>query len=151
MNEGYRIQVSLEETMPEDHILIQCRTHTVGSKVMASLRDMTFDSRSIVLKQDETYIIVDKLDIVFAEVYQKELTVYTIDEEIKTSQSLSSFYENLPKESFVQVSKSSILNIHKIKRVEAHFSGNLLSHLSNGMKTSISRRYVAKLKEKLGI
>ncbi|MFC3419338.1 LytR/AlgR family response regulator transcription factor [Salinicoccus hispanicus] len=151
MDEKYRIELSIEETMSEDHILIHCRSDTVGSKVMSSLSNMTKDNKSLVLKQDDSYVIVDKSDIVFAEVYNKELTVYTIDEEIKTSQSLSSFYESLPRESFIQVSKSSILNVHKIKRVEAHFSGNLLSHLSNGMKTSISRRYVSQLKEKLGI
>ncbi|HIW11625.1 MAG TPA: LytTR family transcriptional regulator DNA-binding domain-containing protein [Candidatus Salinicoccus stercoripullorum] len=38
-----------------------------------------------------------------------------------------------------------------IDRGEPSFSGNLIARMKNGKKVSISRRYVSKLKERLGI
>lgn len=151
MREYYRIEISIEEKMPDDHIIIQCQSQPVGARVMSKLDDMTGNEKSLVVKQEDDYVIVKREDIIFAEVYNKELTIYTKDEEFKTTKSLSALQEDLRNESFVQASKSSLLNIHSIKRVEPSFSGNLLAHLSNEMKVSISRRFVVHLKEKLGI
>uniref|UniRef100_UPI00359CA208 LytTR family DNA-binding domain-containing protein n=1 Tax=Nosocomiicoccus ampullae TaxID=489910 RepID=UPI00359CA208 len=52
---------------------------------------------------------------------------------------------------FMQVSKSELLNIQMIKKVEPSFSGNLIAVMSNGQKVNISRRFVSILKERLGI
>ncbi len=51
----------------------------------------------------------------------------------------------------MQVSKSELLNIQMIKKVEPSFSGNLIAVMSNGQKVNISRRFVSILKERLGI
>lgn len=151
MNEGYKIDLSIKEKMLENHIIIQCQSQSVGNKVISKLDDLTNSHTSLVVKQEDDYIIIKKSEIIFAEVYHKELSIYTNHEEIKTSKSLSSLYHSLAEDTFVKISKSSLVNIHSIRRVTPSFSGNLLVHLSNNMKVSISRRYVSHLKEKLGL
>lgn len=151
MRKNYNIELSIEEHLPDDNIIIRCQSPNTGAEIMNQLEPLNKNESSMVIKQDDSYIIVKKTDIIFVEVYQKELTVYTTEDEHTTSGTLASLYEDLPKQTFVQVSKSSLINIHRIKKVEPSFSGNLLAHLSNGMKVSISRRYVTLLKEALGI
>ena len=91
------------------------------------------------------------MDIVSAAIYDKTLTIYTKEDEIKTSKTLSALMKELDSKTFLQVSKSEMLNIHMIKRVEPSFSGNLVARMTYGDKVIISRRYVSKLKERLGI
>lgn len=81
----------------------------------------------------------------------KTLTIYTKSEEIAASKSLSALMKELNSETFLKVSKAEMLNIQMIDRVEPSFSGNLIARMKNGKKVSISRRYVSKLKERLGI
>ena len=52
---------------------------------------------------------------------------------------------------FMRISKSIIVNLQKIKNVEAVFSGMLLLHMKNGSKEYVSRTYLPKMKEFLGL
>lgn len=151
MSEDYRVELTLDEELDENHIVIQCQSQTLGAKIMSHLNSLNGDRRRLVVKQAEEYVMVQKSEIIFAEVYGKELTLYTQKEELKTSKTLSSLMGELSKEKFVQVSKSSVLNMEMIQRVEPSFSGNLVARMANGMKVSISRRYVPQLKNMLGI
>lgn len=52
---------------------------------------------------------------------------------------------------FVRISKSALVNLHHIKSIDLHFSGSLIAKLDNGTDEIISRRYVSKVKEAIGI
>jgi len=53
--------------------------------------------------------------------------------------------------SFIRISNSEIVNIHKILRLDATLSGTIAVYLENDIKTFASRRYVRRIKEQLGI
>lgn len=151
MKNSYRFDVRVDNSMNEDDIIIQCSSRETGTRIITHLEYMDNNHDNLVLKQDEEYIIIQKQNIVFAEVYGKDLAIHTTEEEISTAKTLASLLEALPPETFIQISKSSILNINCIRKVEPSFSGNLTARLSNGMKAGISRRYVKNLKQRLGI
>lgn len=52
---------------------------------------------------------------------------------------------------FVRISNSEIINLKKVKGFDLSFTGTICVTLSNGMVTYVSRRYVAKIKQILGI
>ena len=52
---------------------------------------------------------------------------------------------------YVRISKSIIVNLHKIESVEVVFNGMLLLRMKNGSKEYVSRTYLPKMKEYLGI
>lgn len=52
---------------------------------------------------------------------------------------------------FVRISHSEIVNLRRVKRLDLSLSGTICMELSNGMTAFVSRRYVAKIKEILGI
>lgn len=52
---------------------------------------------------------------------------------------------------FVRISHSEIVNLRRVKRLDLSLSGTICMELSNGTTAFVSRRYVAKIKEILGI
>ena len=59
--------------------------------------------------------------------------------------------QRLANNSFVRISNSEIINIKKVRGFDLSFTGTICVSLSNGTVTYVSRRYVAKIKQLLGI
>ena len=59
--------------------------------------------------------------------------------------------QRLAKCSFVRISNSEIINLKKVKGFDLSFVGTICVSLSNGTATYVSRRYVAKIKQLLGL
>lgn len=57
----------------------------------------------------------------------------------------------LDKSRFVRISNSEIVNIRKVRKFDLSFTGTICVSLSNGAVTYVSRRYVHKIKQVLGI
>lgn len=59
--------------------------------------------------------------------------------------------ERLDSKAFVRISNSEIINLKKVKSFDLSFVGTIGVTLSNGTVTYVSRRYVTKIKQILGI
>ena len=59
--------------------------------------------------------------------------------------------QRLANNSFVRISNSEIINIKKVRGFDLSFTGTICVSLSNGTVTYVSRRYVTKIKQLLGI
>ena len=59
--------------------------------------------------------------------------------------------ERLDKRLFVRISNSEIVNLKKIVRLDFSMSGTIRVELNNKTITYVSRRYVTKIKQSLGI
>lgn len=57
----------------------------------------------------------------------------------------------LASEGFVRISNSELVNLRQIKGFDLSLAGTIRVTLSNGQTTYVSRRYVGKIKERLGI
>lgn len=68
-----------------------------------------------------------------------------------TQEKLYELEERLKKEQFFRISKSEIVNLKKIKRLDMSITGTIKVILSDGTETYTSRRNVTKLKQCLGI
>lgn len=104
----------------------------------------------LAIKTAKGIFFINKSDIIFAEVFEKEVTISTIEKEITTRMTLHKLHQALTP-TFIQISKSAIINVDFIKKVSPSFSGNLMATLINDKKVSISRRYVKNLKKVLDI
>lgn len=146
-----KTELIIDEQLNDDEIKIHTKTATVGARILSFIDHFTTDRENLAIRSDEEFLMVQKSDIICAEVQDKTLTISTKDDDIVTTKTLSALMEELQSETFLKVSKSGMLNIQMIDRVEPSFSGNLIARMKNGNKVSISRRYVSKLKERLGI
>ena len=59
--------------------------------------------------------------------------------------------ERLDGKTFVRISNSEIINLKKVKSFDLSFAGTICVTLTNGTVTYVSRRYVAKIKQILGL
>ena len=66
-------------------------------------------------------------------------------------QRLYELEEKLTKHSFVRISNSEIINLKKVRNFDLSLSGTICVTLSDGTATYVSRRYVSKIKQVLGL
>lgn len=90
-------------------------------------------------------------DIISVEVEGGQLVIETTEGRLLTTDRLYRFKERVANENLFQVSKQSLINIQHLRSLEASFSGNMLAWLTNGIKTSVSRRYLKDLEKRLGL
>ena len=99
-----------------------------GERVMLPLKDIlrfyTENQRVMAQDADGVYIIYEKL--------------YELEERLDSGH-------------FFRISKSEIVNLKKIKRLDMSITGTIKVILSDGTETYTSRRNVTKLKQCLGI
>lgn len=146
-----KTELIIDEKLNDDEIIIHAKTTTAGARVLSFIDHFTTDRENLAIRSDEEFLMIQRSDIICAEVQDKTLTIYTSADEIVTTKTLSALMEEIKSETFLKVSKSGMLNIQMIERVEPSFSGNLTARMKNGVKVNISRRYVPSLKERLGI
>jgi len=75
----------------------------------------------------------------------------SVDGEYVLRPRLYELEERLDKGCFVRISNSEIINLKMVKQFDLSFSGTICVSLLNGVTTYVSRRYVSKIKQVLGI
>lgn len=94
--------------------------------------------------------LLDYNDIYMIRVENKQVVVYTENNNYTSKKPLYQL-DNLLDSSFVRISKTSIINIHKINRVAPSLRGMMFVELKNDLKDTISRKYLPLFKESLDI
>ncbi|MDO5826495.1 MAG: hypothetical protein BZ137_01440 [Methanosphaera sp. rholeuAM130] len=94
--------------------------------------------------------LLDYGDIYMIRVENKQVIVYTQKDDYTTKKPLYQL-EDILDSSFVRISKTTIINIHKINRVAPSFRGMMFVELKNDLKDTISRKYLPTFKESLDI
>jgi DNA-binding LytR/AlgR family response regulator len=86
-------------------------------------------------------------------IYSANQKVYIVadDGEYVSRLRLYEFEERLPRNTFVRVSNSEIINLQKVKDFDLSFSGSICVRFIDNSTTYVSRRYVAKIKTMLGM
>lgn len=89
-------------------------------------------------------------DVFMLRVEDKQVKVYTQDKEFIVKKPLYLLEEGL-NQSFVRISKTTIVNLKKIERVAPSLKGMMFIQLKNGLKDNISRKYLPDFKEALNL
>ena len=83
-------------------------------------------------------------------VENKQVNVFTKDYDYIIKKPLYQIEENLNSD-FVRISKTTIVNLKKIKRVAPSLRGMMFIELKNGLKDNISRKYLPNFKQALDL
>ena len=99
----------------------------------------------------DTLVILEQSDII--RIYAASSKIYAITNtgEYTLRLRLYELEDRLNKNYFVRISNSEIINLSKVKGFDMSFVGTICVTLSDGTVTFVSRRYVAKIKQVLGI
>ena len=134
-----QIEIRIDETLSEPKVIILTDKVTEERpEVIAGFLNET----AVPLRQEELIRAYAAGGKVFAVTehgeYQLRLRLYELE-------------NRLDKRSFVRISNSEIINLKWVKGFDLSLSGTICVSMSNGAAAYVSRRYVARIKQVLGI
>ncbi len=145
-----RLEVKIDETCEEPRVIVL--TNAMTEEVEALVQRLSAQTPQLLagfqadavtlLQEDEIARVYASAGKVFAAtgrgIYALRLRLYEAEERLRAK-------------SFVRISGSEIINLKKVKGFDLSLAGTIRVSLSDGSTTYVSRRYVSKIKEKLGI
>lgn len=102
------------------------------------------------LQNEKDIIILLPKEIYMVRVENGDTVIYGNDRSYRSRKRLYELEQQLGKQ-FMQISKSTLVNLSYMDSVESGFSGTLLLKLKNGCKDYVSRRYLPQFKKYLGL
>lgn len=143
-----KVEIKIDSTVQEPKLLILTDRVTEESNeivrkisdpelhVLAGMRDDTVK----VLEPDSILRVYASGGKVFAKEgeYQLRLRLYELEDQLKRNH-------------FVRISNSEIINLKKVRHFDLQLAGTICVSLLDGSTSYVSRRYVAKIKEILGL
>ncbi|MCS4485869.1 LytTR family DNA-binding domain-containing protein [Staphylococcus americanisciuri] len=151
MKEQINVHLKFDASTVGTDVTISTYDQDLGVDLLKYIQQYEAPSNKLGVKTSQGVYLITKTEIIFAEIFDKQLTIVTTEATYTTRMTLYNLQQALPEYQFVQISKSSIVNIEHITKVAPSFSGNLYATLSNHQQVTISRRYVKKLTQSLGI
>ncbi|QLY77928.1 LytTR family DNA-binding domain-containing protein [Clostridium intestinale] len=144
------MKILIEESPDNEdtELIIKCKSLNDEVKRIIELIKLS-DEKIIGFLNGESYV-VDPIKILYFESVDKKTFMYTEDKVYEISLRLYELEKKMSKYDFFRSSKSTIINISRIKKLSHKFNGKLEATLDNDEKLLISRQYVSVIKEILG-
>lgn len=145
-----QIEIKIESEQKAPKIIVV--TDRMTDEITALVKKLSEDMPQMIAGvQDEMLKILEPLQII--RIYAAAGKVYAKTEqgEYTLRLRLYELEERLDKALFVRISNSEIINLKKVKGFDLSFAGTICVSLSDGTITYVSRRYVAKIKQVLGL
>lgn len=102
------------------------------------------------LQNEEDIIVLKPKEIYMVRVEAGDTMIYGAKQKYRSRKRLYEIGQQLGKQ-FMQISKTTLINLSYINSVEPGFSGTLLLKLKNGCKDFVSRKYLPEFKKYLGL
>ncbi|NOW05134.1 LytTR family DNA-binding domain-containing protein [Clostridium beijerinckii] len=147
-----KVSINIISSELEEEVIFN--VHNVQEKVTEAIELLTSSNeviKHLLGRKEEKYYKVNVDEIFYIESIDRKVFIYTKTQTYEISEKLYVLEEQLAGMNFIRISKSLLLNIDKIHSFYPKLSGNLEALLTNNEKVIISRRYVANLKNKLGM
>lgn len=144
------MKILIEESPDNEdtELIIKCKSLNDEVKRIIELIKLS-DEKIIGFLNGDSYV-VDPIKILYFESVDKKTFMYTEDTVYEVSLRLYELEKKMSKYDFFRSSKSTIINISRIKKLSHKFNGKLEATLDNDEKLLISRQYVSVIKEILG-
>jgi len=145
-----KIEVKIENTYKEPKVIIL--TDEMTDEVNEIIRKLSEHTPQMIAGfQDDLLKVLDQEEIFHLFTENGRVLARTRDGVYSLRTRMYELEERLDKKSFVRISNSEIINLKKVKAFDLSLSGTILVSLLNGTVTYVSRRYVPKIKQLLGI
>lgn len=137
------------EPEEEEELIIKC--HEITDEMTTLIQKIKHGDFKIIGHGEDGIHFLEPTEIYYFESVDQKVFAYNKCDVFEVKQKLYEMENMLSSTEFMRSSKSTILNLEKIKRLSPAFGGRFEAMLDNGEKIIISRQYVPVLKERLGI
>lgn len=152
------IQIELERKIPKAVIYtgevteeINEAVKRLSGKVPQFLSGISVSKYSQAEKTSEVMQILEPDQIYRIYAGNQKIYAVTPQGEFRLKSRLYELEEQLKENMFVRISNSELVNLKKAEQFDLSLSGTICVQLKNGEKSYVSRRYVKKIKEILGV
>ena len=101
-------------------------------------------------QNEEDIVVLQPKEIYMVRVEDGDTVIYGAKQRYRSRKRLYELAEQLGKQ-FMQISKTTLINLSYMESIESGYSGTLLLKLKNGNKDYVSRKYLKKKKKYLGL
>lgn len=102
------------------------------------------------LQNEEDIVVLQPREIYMVRVEEGDTVIYGARQKYRSRKRLYELAQQLGKQ-FMQISKTTLINLSYMDSIEPGFSGTLLLKLKNGDKDYVSRKYLPEFKKYLGL
>lgn len=145
-----QIEIKIDEAYKDPKVMIL--TNKITDEVNELLKKLSdTQPQTIAGFKDGSLKILQPNEII--RVFTENQKVYAQTEQGKylIRLRLYELEERLDKSTFARISNSEIINLKKVENMDLSFSGTICVNLCSNITTFVSRRYVSKIKQILGI
>ena len=145
-----KIEIKMDSSCPEPKIIIVAASMTGEVQELVNrLSEMSPQVLSGI--REEKLEILDPLELI--RIYAGGGKVFAVTDkgEYVLRLRLYELEERLDRNSFVRISNSEIINLKKVKNFDLGFAGTICVKFQNGTTAYVSRRFVSKIKQILGV
>ncbi len=144
-----KVSIDLSPEYKEPYAVIH--TDKVTDEIMRIVEMFGSNETPVTALQNEEEIVVLKpREIYMVRVEGGDTLIYGERQKYRSRKRLYELAEILGKQ-FMQISKTTLINLSYIDSIEPGFSGTMLMKLKNGNKDYVSRKYLPEFKRYLGL
>lgn len=145
-----QIEIQIDDKCKEPKVVIL--TNKITDEINDIVKKLSEETPDMICGfKDDKLEILEQKDIF--KIYSSNGKIFSTTEngEYILKLRLYELEERLDKKTFVRISNGEIINLKKVKSFDLSFSGTICVSLSDDTTTFVSRRYVSKIKQVLGI
>lgn len=145
-----QIEIKIDPACGETRVLVTA--DSMSEEVSSILQRLSEDVPQILAGfREERLEVLEPSEIL--RIYAEDGKVFAVTASgiYTMRQRLYELEERLDKKQFVRISNSEIINLKKVRGFDLSISGTICVSLTNGSVTYVSRRYVSRIKQVLGV
>lgn len=127
-----------------DEVILRYREMT--PQITALLHYLDRTGTMLVGKRDGQQVVLHPRDVIYLESVDGITYLYTPDEVYSSGESLTAAQEKYSEEGYFRCSKSMVMNIYHIDRLQSLSGNRIDAEMSNGEHVIISRHYAKELR-----
>ena len=144
-----KVEIRITEDIPEPYVVIHTNEITQEiTRIAAAVKNAA--GRVLAARENDSIIALKPEEIFMVRIDNGKTSVYGKTKIYTCPRRLYEIEELLGNE-FLQISKSTLINLNYLKSVEPAFNGMMLVNLKNGCRDYVSRKYLPSLKKYLGL
>lgn len=145
------MKITIQECPPEEEeeIIIRCRA--VDESLLKLIYSLRTGREKLTVSKGDKIFQVKPSDVYYFEAVDNKVFACLEKEVFDTKSKLYELEKQLENTDFFRASKSTIINLARVKNICPAFNGRFEVCMENGEKLIVSRQYVPDLKKKLGL
>lgn len=144
-----KVSVVLSSEHKEPHAVVYAAEMTEEIQRMIDILS-TNEAPITALQNEDNIVILQPEEIYMVKIEGGNTMIFGETQKYRSRKRLYELEQQLGKQ-FMQISKSTLINLAYMDSIESGFNGTLLLKLKNGCKDYVSRTYLPKFKKYLGL